>query len=186
MIDEAVDEYLLADDDDGGVRSLGEIIAEFGALLTRPQERHPVLRTGERQPICPLLRYLVWHRDGGVCKQCGTHHDQSVMELDHVIPWSALGPDCGTNLRVLCQPCNQERSNWRLRFILRLLPVTAACDDCVREPVRRLRLVAEHRCLGCFGTRLDAATDLDVDDVRLAFCGQCMQISNVTNRSRLL
>lgn len=87
-------------------------IGEMIQTLASP-ERHQVTRSGERQPIPHFVRNAVWFRDRGLCELCGTH-DPIVgpWELDHIIPWSAGGSDDTTNLRVLCQRHNQERSNF--------------------------------------------------------------------------
>lgn len=171
--------------------NLTEILEELEVRLAATRERHPVLRSGARVPLCPLLRWLVCRRDGNACQVCGTLDTQGPMEVDHVIPWSANGRDIGTNLRLLCRRCNQSRSNWRLLFMPRLLPVTRACDDCVRvwvepESICQYRLIHEHGCARCFAARMPWANELEVDDSSLAFCGQCFGISLVTNRLRLL
>ena len=148
-------------------------------------ERYPRVRGGEREPICPLVRWLVWHRDGGRCKFCSSTYG---VELDHVIPWSAGGEDRATNLRVLCHRCNQERSNFRYREQPRLVPVTRSCDDCIHsfdQPLYRNqdRLLHEHFCDTCL-TAFDFETDLD--PARPAFCGHCLTISTTTNDLHLL
>ena len=76
-------------------------------------ERWPRLRDGERVRITGLKRKLICERDGYTCRSCGIHLLPVEIEIDHVIPWSAYGSDWSCNLRVLCAPCNQDRSNFR-------------------------------------------------------------------------
>lgn len=77
--------------------------------------RWPVIRTGDRSPIPWLLRLSIYSRDGYACRTCSFiagPDDREHFELDHCIPWSAGGPDDSDNLRTLCRPCNQQRSNY--------------------------------------------------------------------------
>jgi len=66
-------------------------------------ERWPVLRGGERLPIDPYKRRLVYARDGYACQYCGLQVPPddpapgSVLQLDHIIPWSARGSDRSDN-----------------------------------------------------------------------------------------
>lgn len=76
-------------------------------------KRWPRLRTGERDRITGVKRRLIFERDGGCCRNCGHSLPYSEAEIDHIIPWSAKGSDWSCNLRVLCGPCNQDRSNFR-------------------------------------------------------------------------
>jgi len=76
-------------------------------------ERWPRLRQGERIKITGLKRRLIVERDGYACRSCGKHLLYSEVEIDHIIPWSAHGSDWSCNLRVLCGPCNADRSNYR-------------------------------------------------------------------------
>lgn len=155
-------------------------VSEFVA----ENERWPIIRTGEREPICDLVRWLVWQRDGGRCKFCGRN---DWTELDHVVPWSAGGPDDSTNLRVLCRGCNQRRSNRRLIEWPRLVPVVRACGDCSADPdlwdgmhKRQLDLVGYHFCPTC-----DSWPELDDEPPQPAFCGACLTISTA-HPARLL
>ena len=99
-------------------------------------ERWPVLRGGERLPIDPYKRRLVYARDGYACQYCGLQVPPddpapgSVLQLDHIIPWSARGSDRSDNLRTLCGPCNEARSNFRLAYPVRVVGVAAYCYWC--------------------------------------------------------
>lgn len=97
---------------------------------TDGRPRHPVLRTGERAPIDPYARRLIYERDGRACQWCGS----SVrLQLDHVIPWSANGSDRSDNLRTLCEECNEGRSNYIDDAPPRLIGVTRACYWCAKR-----------------------------------------------------
>ncbi|MBS2937068.1 HNH endonuclease [Nocardioides sp. J2M5] len=94
-----------------GFVSLGEILADG---FTRTDQRHPVVRTGERNPIPRHVRLAIWYRDHGRCAMCPNrdHHSEEDVHLDHVTPWSAGGRDTSDNLRLLCAPHNEDRSNF--------------------------------------------------------------------------
>jgi hypothetical protein len=120
--------------------------------------RFPVRRRGPRDPLPWLLRQAVLRRDHFTCLHCGQQRGR--LEVDHIVPWSAGGEDRSTNLRTLCRPCNQRRSNFRYMEDPRPIPAALMCD-----------------C--CYG----AAGD---DRAVRAFCGVCGAISTVTAASRLL
>ena len=45
------------------------------------------------------------------CKICGKTISTSDAELDHIIPWSYVGDELGTdNLQMLCKECNRHKS----------------------------------------------------------------------------
>lgn len=134
-------------------------------------ERWTVVRTGERGPISADLRRLVKARDGGRCVFCGRAH--CWLELDHIVPWSAGGPDISSNLRLLCSACNETRSNFRTESDEPATPVTRACDDCIRGWVREYGR-------SNFGRIVPGADELP------AFCGNCGRKSTVTDSARLL
>lgn len=134
-------------------------------------DRWPCLRVGLRPRIPTDVRHLVHHRDGGRCVFCGTGHGR--LELDHIIPWSAEGPDTSDNLRLLCFTCNRDRSNHRTERDVPAVPVTRACDACIRQWVR----VYGHTH---FGRIVLGAEELK------AFCGNCGEVSTVTDPARLL
>lgn len=77
------------------------------------EQRHPNIRTGPRAEIPPHVRAAIWYRDKGACELCGTgERVNAVWHIDHITPWSAGGSDDSTNLRLLCEPHNLERSNY--------------------------------------------------------------------------
>lgn len=76
-------------------------------------ERWPLIRFGERERIPSFVRRLVFERDGGCCLSCGIPLTIRTAQLDHIVPWPAGGPGTSDNLRILCEPCNADRSNFR-------------------------------------------------------------------------
>lgn len=129
------------------VETLSEI--EKYGLFRANGERWPRLRvTGERIRITGLKRKLIFERDGQSCRSCGKHLLYSEIEIDHIIPWSAHGSDWSCNLRVLCGPCNYDRSNFR-----------SGLDDDPRPFVAT-------GCTGCEPYETD-------DDMLHAYCGKC-------------
>lgn len=113
------------------MKPIGEVFLESQELNAQDRERWPRIRTGEREPIDRRLRLGVLRRDDFCCRKCHRSGDHLDLELDHIVPWSAGGPDTSENLRVLCSTCNTNRSNWRDRAHLRpVLPVTWWCVEC--------------------------------------------------------
>lgn len=145
---------------------------------TRERQRHPVVRTGERAPIDPYKRRLIYIRDGYACQWCGCSvapDDRApgeVLQLDHVVPWSAGGSDRSDNLRALCGPCNEGRSNYVDPDPQRLIGVTANCYWCA---VAR-RMLPEH---------LEDVPPADLGRIK-AFCGYCSSASWVPAESWIM
>lgn len=54
------------------------------------------------------VKTAVWHRDGGVCVQCGA---ADYLEFDHIIPHSKGGANTVNNVQLLCRKCNAEKSD---------------------------------------------------------------------------
>jgi len=90
--------------------------------------REPVVRHGERPPLHPAVRRAVLLRDGYRCRWCG---NGGLLEIDHIVPWSAGGSDRSDNLRTLCQACNQHRSNYPdAAAPVRVQWCAVLCDRC--------------------------------------------------------
>lgn len=108
---------------------------EWYALAADTAERWPLIRFGERERIPSIVRRLVFERDGGCCFNCGIPLTIRTAQLDHIMPWSAGGPDTSDNLRILCQPCNEDRSNFRSGLDGQYrVPVTTYCSGCSCYP----------------------------------------------------
>lgn len=116
------------------VDNRGSLIIDRPDVAMQPDGRWGVVRLGDRERIEWPLRLAVARRDDFTCRWC--HRQMGpAFELDHIIPWSAGGSDHGENLRVLCQSCNQQRSNFEDGTEKRgATPVTWWCVDCWPNP----------------------------------------------------
>jgi hypothetical protein len=152
-------------------------LADIESEIRTERKRWPVLRTGERAPIDPHKRRLIYIRDGYACQWCGrgtTPDDPApgrILEVDHVVPWSALGSDRSDNLRSLCAACNEQRSNY-VDEPPRLIGVTANCYWCAR----RHRLLPDH---------LVGVSPSDMDEIKV-YCGRCGSTSWVPSEEWIL
>jgi hypothetical protein len=148
------------------------------AVETDTLERWPIVRTGERPPIPRIVRHLVYRRDDAHCQMCGAR--KGPWEIDHIIPWSAGGADDTTNLRLLCKECNQRRSNFKTGAEFPAIPVTFACDLCIRRAhfhgLPRCRYYPA--CPVC-GTAPPNADPIDI------YCGCCREFRTVADERRL-
>lgn len=109
--------------------------------------RHPVVRTAppEGRRLSESTRLLVLRRD---CYRCVFCNGGGLLEVDHIIPWSAGGSDDLDNLRTLCQSCNQDRSNFHVPAdICRRLPNGHECVYCTPSLIGE-RLTAIY-CIQC-------------------------------------
>lgn len=62
--------------------------------------------------VSSSLAYRVFSRDGHKCVSCGLGpHDGALLEADHILPRSLIGPTDIDNLQTLCERCNQGKSN---------------------------------------------------------------------------
>lgn len=121
---------MVTDESDPAMNAI--LLTDLMAELAEPRVRYPLVRAGERAPIPQVVRLSVYRRDGFRCRFCG---DDANLELDHMLPWSAGGPDLSGNLRTLCTHCNQERSNWNDgEHVPNLRPTTWWCFECWRHP----------------------------------------------------
>ena len=81
-------------------------------------------------------------RDGTLCPLCGIELCEPI-EIDHVIPWSAGGPDTTNNLRATHALCNQWRSNHVHEDDERpRLQVAAMCWTCQPDMTHASRVLA--------------------------------------------
>lgn len=164
-------------------------------------DRHPVIRRDPYRTLPVLVRWAVLLRDWCICKRCGTactfdrrssRWTPTVPHIDHVTPWSAGGADRTENLRVLCAPCNLQRSNFRDEAETRVfMPATWWCAECwgeASEPCCDGRCCWLHTARTAEGIPLPA--DLIVERFaaerlwdgaprRLAYCAHC-RVENYT------
>jgi hypothetical protein len=129
------------------------------------EERWPFIRSGDRKWIPRDVRRLIFERDGGICLSCGTRLTLGTAQLDHIVPWSAGGPDTSDNLRILCERCNADRSNF----------VTGLDDHAARRPPVTLWCVA---CAHLDGHGQEVSDPLEViPGLVPAYCGWCGIVS---------
>ena len=62
----------------------------------------------QSRSISQTTKKIVYTRDGGVCKCCGSNFN---LEYDHIIPYSCGGTSVVSNIQLLCQKCNRSKSN---------------------------------------------------------------------------
>ena len=55
------------------------------------------------------LRHLCFVRDKYKCRECGASNKESVLEVDHIIPFSKGGLTELDNLQILCKKCNRSK-----------------------------------------------------------------------------
>lgn len=58
--------------------------------------------------ISETTKKIVFSRDGGACKCCGSF---STLEYDHITPFSCGGASSASNIQLLCRSCNRSKSN---------------------------------------------------------------------------
>lgn len=115
-----------------------------------PAVRAPLRRMGDRPPISPMLRSLVYQRDKWTCQLCGAYSNarlesrrSGALHLDHIIPWSNYGPDRSDNLRTLCGPCNIKRSNFVSDSDKPAMPIVKICTPCLAAVEPRFHKLTE-------------------------------------------
>jgi hypothetical protein len=127
-----------------------EGISALMAVVETPFSRWPAIRLGARRSLPVIVRRLVFARDNWHCRTCGTH--DVPLEVDHIVPWSAGGTDSTENLRLLCEWCNNRRSNRKEVFYPSVLPCAEVCTPCW----------------------LELTPDFEPEDARIAaWCGYC-------------
>ena len=91
----------------------------YALLVTRLQREQATIQRAEamvatgmqpqptaRGAIQDDVKQLVWLRDGGRCRSCGS---QVELQFDHVIPVALGGASSPENLQILCGPCNRRK-----------------------------------------------------------------------------
>ncbi len=134
--------------------SFGDVMhAMADAALGATADRAPRVpeRIGvQREPLPPGMRRAVLVRDRFTCRWCevaargnGVH-----LEIDHIVPWSAGGADHPVNLRTLCTPCNQERSNRVTGHERRAMLIAIRCRRCDSGTIGQA-IYVEAFCVTC-------------------------------------
>jgi 5-methylcytosine-specific restriction endonuclease McrA len=91
----------------------------YALIVTRDQRRQASISRAQstvamtqtptprmRGAIPEDLKQLVWTRDQGRCRQCGSNVE---LQFDHIIPVALGGATTAENLQVLCGPCNRRK-----------------------------------------------------------------------------
>jgi hypothetical protein len=103
--------------------------AEAEQKLTKITKNKSLAKSLRRSPksINWRLRAIVLIRDNCICKMCGASpakNSETVLHVDHIIPWSKGGETILENLQTLCSLCNIGKSNlaephFKLKEIIR-------------------------------------------------------------------
>ena len=94
---------LLMDDD---VTKNSGIIPYVLSDRTKHDEKYLNIRT-----FSPAQKMRAYQRQNGICSCCGQHFEFEEMQGDHIIPWSQGGKTEDSNLQMLCQRCNNDKSD---------------------------------------------------------------------------
>lgn len=93
----------------------------YGLLIAKDRQRQQTIHRAQtiaatqwnpaapsvgRRAIPADVKQLVWARDGGRCRRCGSTTE---LQFDHIIPHSMGGADSENNLQILCGPCNRGK-----------------------------------------------------------------------------
>jgi hypothetical protein len=154
---------------------LADILDDAAEALELASTRLGAPRIGEeRAEIHPWLRRSIYWRDGNRCGWCYRGWDAGMLVLDHIRPWADGGSDRSDNLRTLCVPCNEKRSNFATDTYTRVTSV-GMCDHCHTRP------------------RWDADNNLTVYELdpestfrQAIFCGRCGNVDVCTDEGRVL
>ena len=74
-------------------------------LLTR-NEKHLSIRV-----FTDSNKRTLYERQNGICTACKEHFEISLMEADHITPWSQGGKTELDNGKMLCRECNRRKSD---------------------------------------------------------------------------
>lgn len=94
---------LLLDDD---VTKKSGIIPYLLSDRTKHDEKHLSLRA-----FSEAQKRRAYTKQNGICPMCGKHYEYDEMHGDHIIPWSQGGKTVDSNLQMLCQMCNNDKSD---------------------------------------------------------------------------
>lgn len=91
--------------DTGFIVPLGTVATTAQRIATPAQLMAKSNGFGSRH-ISDEVKRIVWSRDGGTCRQCGTDEN---IEYDHKHPVSKGGNSEASNIQLLCRPCNRRK-----------------------------------------------------------------------------
>lgn len=92
--------YLMSDDDVTSKKGIYEYVLD-------KDEKHLNIRA-----FTQSQKRTQYEKQNGICPICKLHFsDISMMEGDHITPWSQGGKTELSNLQMLCKDCNRRKSN---------------------------------------------------------------------------
>ncbi|NET87405.1 MAG: HNH endonuclease [Kamptonema sp. SIO1D9] len=59
-----------------------------------------------------VVRKYVFARDNYCCQSCGKTSQQTILNIDHIIPLAKGGSNDISNLQTLCCSCNQKKRDY--------------------------------------------------------------------------
>jgi hypothetical protein len=92
--------------------------------------------------ISETTKKIVYSRDGGVCKCCGS---ASSLEYDHITPYSCGGSSEASNIQLLCKQCNRSKSNSCICKVHNRIVGTNCCE---KKTTKKLKSTSSQ----CSGT----------------------------------
>jgi hypothetical protein len=93
--------------------------------------------------ISETTKKIVFSRDGGVCRCCGSSQD---LEYDHITPYSCGGSNDASNIQLLCLKCNRSKSNSCYCKVHNKKVGTNCCDDTVAKTKKNS--TTSQQCVG--------------------------------------
>lgn len=93
------------------IKSLKKAKSKFISNISpQPMQTTQAHILRERSLMTNSLRYDILKRDGFRCTICGRSQDDGVkLHVDHIKPVSKGGRTTPSNLRTLCEDCNQGK-----------------------------------------------------------------------------
>lgn len=82
--------------------------ADIADLDTAKLPKFASISTPISRHISQQVKDLVWNRDNGQCRECGSNER---LEFDHIIPFAKGGSNTYRNIQLLCEPCNRTKSD---------------------------------------------------------------------------
>ena len=84
---------------------------EWAKRMTIAREQKP-RDTSKKRKIGSKRRFAILKRDKFTCQYCGkTPQDGTILDVDHIIPFSKGGKSIPINLITSCSDCNKGKSN---------------------------------------------------------------------------
>ena len=74
------------------------------------KNRNRAKNAGRNSTLRISLRKQLFIEGGARCAKCGNWRQARSLELDHVMPLAAGGPDEAQNTQWLCKPCHREKT----------------------------------------------------------------------------